>query len=103
MNSLPIPRATNNAPANTADGDRNTGEAHDVGGDAGVVHPEKRDEHRQRQRDGNDEDRPEVHQEDDVRQRHEHDFFDERPSKRVSRLLDQRRPVVERHDLDALG
>ena len=33
-----------------ADGDGDPGEAHDVGGDAGVVHPQERREHGQRQR-----------------------------------------------------
>ena len=85
------------------DRDRNTRQAHDVGGDAGVVHAEKRDEHRQRQRNRHDEDGPEVHQEDHMRERHEDDLFDERPPQRAGRLLDERGPVVERHDRDALG
>ena len=36
-----------------------------------------------------------------VRQRDERDFLDQRAAQRVDRLLDQRRPVVERHDRDA--
>ena len=86
-----------------ANGDRNPGQAHDVRRDAGVVHPEKGDEHGQRQRDRHDQDRPDVHQKDDVRQRHEHDFFDQRPPQRAGCLLDQQRAVIERDNLDALG
>ena len=62
------------------DADRNgdPGEAHDVRRDAGVVHAQERAEHRQRQRNGHDQNRPEVHQEDDMRQRDEQDLFEQR-------------------------
>ena len=82
------------------DGDGDAGEAHDVRRNAGVVHPKERTEHRQRQRDGDDQNRPEMHQEDDVRQRDQEDFFDQRAPQGVRDLLNQRRPVVERDDPD---
>ena len=84
-----------------ADRDGDAGEAHDVGGDAGVIHAEERHEDGQRQRKGDDQDRSEVQQEDDVRQRDEGNLLDQRGSQRVDRLLDQVRAVVERHDGDA--
>ena len=83
-----------------ADGDGDAGEAHDVRRDAGVVHPEEGAEHGQRQRNRDDQNRPEVHQEDDVRQRDQEDFFDQRAPQRVRGLLDQLRAVVERDDPD---
>ncbi len=45
-----------------------------------------------------DEDRAEVHQEHDVRQRDEDNLFEQRAPQRAGRLLDQRRAVVERDD-----
>ena len=84
-----------------ADRDGDPGQAHDVGGDARVVHPEERREHRQRQRNRDDQDRAQVHQEDDVRQRDQQDLFDQRRPQRGDGPLDQRRAVVERHDADA--
>ncbi len=78
-------------------------QAHDVGRDAGVVHPEKRDQYRQRQRNRDDEDGAEMHQKDDVRQRHENDLLEERRAKRAGRLFNQRGPIVERHDCHARG
>ena len=38
-----------------------------------------------------------------MRERDEDDLFDERPPQGAGRLLDERGPVVERHDRDALG
>ncbi len=61
-----------------ANRDGDAGEAHDVGGDAGVVHAQERHQHGERQRKRDDQDRAEVHQEDDVRQRDERDLFDQR-------------------------
>ena len=58
-----------------ADGDGDPGEAHDVRGDAGVVHPQKRRQHRERQRQRDDQDPAQVHQEDDVRKRDEEDLL----------------------------
>ncbi len=81
-----------------ADRDGDAGEAHDVRRDARVVHPEERQQHRQRQRNRDDQDRPEVHQEDDVRERHEDDLFDQRRAQRVDGLFDQVGAIVERHD-----
>ena len=49
------------------------------------------------------ENRAQVHEKDDVRQRDERDFLDERVTQRVHRLLDQIRPVVEGHDRHAGG
>ena len=74
------------------------GQAHDVRRDAGVVHAQERHQHRQRQRDRDDQDRPEVHQEHHVRQRDERDLLEQRHAQRVDGLLDEVRPVVERHD-----
>ncbi len=84
-----------------ADGDRDARQAHDVRGDAGVIHAEEGDEHGQRQRQRHDEDRAEVHQEDDLRKRDERDFLDERRTQRVHRLRDQRGAVVERNNAHA--
>ena len=72
-----------------ADGDGDAGEAHDVRRNAGVVHPEERAEHRQWQRNGDNQDRSEMHQEDDVRQRDQENFLDQRAPQRVRGLLDQ--------------
>ena len=84
-----------------ADGDRDARQAHDVRRDAGVVHAEERREHRQRQRQRHDQDRPEVHEENDVRQRDQHDLLDQRRPQRADGALDQLRAVVERHDRHA--
>ena len=81
-----------------ADGDRDAREAHDVRREAGVVHAEERRQHGERQRQRDDQDRAEVHQEDDVRERHEDDFFDERGPQRADGAVDQLRAVVEGHD-----
>ena len=81
-----------------ADGDGDARQAHDVRRDARVVHAEERDQHRERQRQRDDEDRAEVHQEHDVRERHQRDLLEQRRAQRVHRLRDQRRAVVERHD-----
>ena len=49
----------------------------------------------------NDQDRPEVHQKDDVRERDQEDLFDQRVAQRVDGLLDERRTIVEGHDRHA--
>ncbi len=79
-----------------ADGDRNPREAHDVRGNAGVVHAEERGEHRQRKRNRDDENRAHVHKEDDVGEGDERNLLNERVSQRVHGLLDQIGAVVER-------
>ena len=84
-----------------ANRDGDAGEAHDVGGDPGVVHAQERHQDGERQRKRDDQDRAEVHQEDHVRQRDERDLLDQRRPQRADRLLDQVRAVVERHDRDA--
>ena len=43
-----------------------------------------------------------MHQEDDVRQRHQRDFFQERRAQRIDGLADEGRAVVEGHDTDTL-
>ena len=85
-----------------ANRDGDAGEAHDVGGNAGVVHAQERHQDGEGQRKRDDQNRSEVHQEDDVRQRDERDLLDQRRPQRADRLLDQVRAVVERHDRDAL-
>ena len=72
-----------------ANRDGDAGEAHDVRRHAGVIHPQERQQHGERQRDGDDQDRPEVHQEDDVGERDEGNLFQERHTKRIDRLIDQ--------------
>ena len=84
-----------------ADGDGDAGQAHDVRREPGVVHAEERGEHGERQRQRDDQDRTQVHQEQDVRQRHQQDLLDQRTPERPDRLLDQGGPVVERGDRDA--
>ena len=69
--------------------DGDPGKAHDVRRDARVVHAEERHEHRQGQRNRHDQDRPEVHQEHDVRKRHKRDLFEQRGPQRIDRLLDE--------------
>ena len=68
----------------------------------GVVHAQERHQDGEGQRKRDDQNRSEVHQEDDVRKRHERDLLDQRRPQRADRLLDQVRAVVERHDRDAL-
>ena len=85
-----------------ANRDGDTGEAHDVGGNARVVHAQERQQNRERQRKRDNQDRSEVHQEDDVRQGDEGDFLDQSRPQSADGLLDQIRAVIERHDGDAL-
>ena len=73
-----------------ADGDGNAGEAHDVRRHAGIVHPEKRQQHRERQRNRDDQDRADVHEEDHMGERHQGDLLDQGMAKRVDGLRDQR-------------
>ena len=61
-----------------ADCDGNACQAHDVRRDAHVVHREERHQHRERKRQRDDQDRPQVHQEHDVREGDERDFFEQR-------------------------
>ena len=61
-----------------ADGDGDASERHDVGGDAGVAHEQERGQDCQRQRNRDNENAAEVPQEDDVRERDQDDFFDQR-------------------------
>ena len=63
-----------------------------------VVHPEEGGEDGKRQRDRDDQDRAEMHQEDDVRECDEHNLLDQGRAQRADRLLDQIRAVVEGHD-----
>ena len=72
-----------------ANSDRDARQAHDVRGDAGVIHAKEGDEHRERERDRHDQNRADVHQEDDVRQCNERDLLEERMTQGVNGLFDQ--------------
>ena len=50
---------------------------------------------------GHDQDAAEVPEKDDVRERDENDFFDQRGLQRVDGMVDQRAAVVERNDVHA--
>src|SRR2546421_11567860 len=67
------------------------------------MHEQKTDEHRERQRDSDDEDRAEVREEEDVCERDEQKLFYESLLQRVRRALDELRAVVEWDDLCARG
>ena len=84
-----------------ADGDGDAGQRHDVRRDAELLHQDERDQDRDRQRQRDDEDAAEVPEENDVRERDEDDFLDERVLERVDRAVDQFAAIVERLDGDA--
>ena len=86
-----------------ADRDGDPRQRHDVGADSEVPHEEKRRQHRERQRNRDDQHRAEVQKEEDVDDRHDDGLLDQRSLQRVHRALDQRRAVVERHEPDASG
>src|SRR5260370_34401804 len=64
-----------------------------------VMHQQERAEYGERQRQRHDQDAPEVHQENDMRQRDEDDLFDQRVTQGTDRGLNQLRSVVERNDM----
>ena len=84
-----------------ADRDRDPRETHDVRGDAGVIHAQEGQQHRERQRNRDDEDGAQVHQEQHVREGDQRNLLEERMPERVHGLLDERRSVVERNDRHA--
>ena len=81
-----------------ADGDRDAGQGHDVGGEPEIAHEEERRQDGQRQRDRHDEDRTDVEQEEHVHERDDDRLFDQGALERLDGALDERRAVVERHD-----
>ena len=81
-----------------ADGDGNAGQRHDVGADAGVAHPKKRRQHRQGQRQRDDQDRAQMQQKNDVHQCDDDDLLDQRLLEGLHRPADELRAVVEGHD-----
>ena len=72
-----------------ADGNGDTGERHDVRGNAKRLHQDERDENRNRQGKRDDEDAAKMPEEDDVGQGDEDDFLDERVAQRLDGVLDQ--------------
>ncbi len=65
-----------------ADGDGDAAQRHDVRGDAKLLHQDERDQDRNRQRQGHDQDAAEMPEEDDVRQRHQEDLLRQRALQR---------------------
>ncbi len=84
-----------------ADGDGDAGQRHDVRADPEVAHEQEGGQHRQRQRDRHDQDRPHVEEEQDVHKGDDDRLLDERALERVHRARDECRPVVKRDDPDA--
>ena len=84
-----------------ADRDRNPAERHDVGGNPLLRHDDERTEDAERQRDDRNERGSRVQQEDQAHEGDNEGFLDELVFEILDRPLDQRRPVVDRDDLDA--
>ncbi len=82
-----------------ADGDGDSAQRHDVRTDVRALHEQERTEDGEGQRNGDDENAAEVPEEKNVRQRDQHDLFDQRVAQRVDRVVDEDAAIVERHDL----
>src|SRR5260370_13655250 len=80
--------------------DSNASERHHIRGHMRVMHQEEGTQHGEWQRHRDDKDAAEVHEEDDMGERDEDDFFDQRMTKRIDSSLDQLRAVIERNDMD---
>ena len=81
-----------------ADGDGDAGQRHDIGGDAEVAHEEKGDQHGERDRDRDDQDRSYVEEEEDIHEGNHDRLLDQRPLEGGDGALDQGRAVVEGDD-----
>ena len=81
-----------------ADGDGDSAQRHDVRRDARAFHEQERAQHRERQRNGDDENAAEVPEEEHVRQRDQNDLFNQRVAQRVHRMIDENAAVIEGND-----
>ena len=70
-------------------GDRDSSQGHDVGRDAEVMHEQKGRQNREGERDGDDQDTSEMPQKNNVSQRHEDDFLDQRRPQCVDRVANE--------------
>ena len=86
-----------------ADGDRNTAQAHDVGGDVEVVHADERNEDGHGKRQDGHQGRRQVKEKDGADDGNHDGQFDELVPKRLDGVPDQVGSVIGRDDLDALG
>jgi hypothetical protein len=76
------------------------GQGHDVRRDPEVAHEEKGREHGERDRYGDDQDRAQVEQKQDVHEGDDDRLLDQGPLERGGGPLDEDRPVVEGDDPD---
>ncbi len=83
--------------------DGQTGQRHQVGRDAELLHQDERNQHRQWQGDDHDDGRAEFAEEQEQYDRHQDGTLDQRTLRRPQRLLDQFGAVVVRHQRHALG
>ena len=81
-----------------ADGDGDSAQRHDVRRDARALHEQKRAQHRERQRNGDDQNAAEVPEKKNVRQRDQDDLFNQRVAQRVHGVIDENAAVVEGND-----
>ena len=86
-----------------ADGDGDAAERHDVGPDALHVHHDESDQHREREGDHRDQRGAQVQQEDDAHERHDRHLLEQLLAEGGDRVLDQDRPVIDRHHLHPRG
>ena len=84
-----------------ADGDGDAPQRHDVGVDALQVHDDDGHQHRQRQGQHGHQRRAQVQQEEGADQRDDRHLLEQLLLERVNSAFDQRRPVVDRDDLDS--
>ena len=83
--------------------DGQTGQRHQVGRDAELLHQDERNQHRQWQGDDHDDGRAEFAEEQEQDDRYQDGTLDQRTLRRPQRLLDQFGAVVVRHQRHALG
>ena len=83
------------------DSNGDAAQGHDVGGDALLRHDYEGPEDAKRQGDDRHEGRTNVQQEDQAYQGNHQGFLDQLVVQVIHRPLDQRRPVVDRHDLNS--
>ncbi len=86
-----------------ADGDGDTAERHDVGGEAHVVHGNEGDDDGRRQHYDGDQGAAEVEQEEEAHQADDDALLDQGLLQRVDGTMDELRPVVGRDNLYPFG
>src|SRR5215469_10346724 len=82
-----------------ANSDGNATQRHDVGTDVRGAHEQEGTQHGQRERNGNDENAAEMPEKQNVRQRDQDDFFDERVAQRAHGVINENATIVEWNDL----